>query len=390
MASISEILVGVASDTAAKSGSGLASAGSSISQGIQNYSQLAELAARKEQLEQQKAQAAQQAKQLESAKLDKFVSAIDKGSSLKGSARSNYYNKVLPQYRDALGLTNTFPNESLQFATSSPETLSRVQTIIADVRSGKITEQQGIALFNDPVSMMGVKPTYDEATAAVEEIQKASEFALSKAATKENTQIAASAARAKANEGVDNAAEKKSNEKIGEEHGNYMAVGGSATMNSNVRALNKLADEVEKLDIGAGTKAASYSPFGKKALQDVVNPKLSAIRNQVEAIGVTNLKATFGGNPTEGEREALLSTLFPTGLGPKEIAKRLRQEAAKTQQTIKDKEAQFKRLNLSTGAAPAQDKAARYKELLSGAKTQAEKQKIIDSAKRAGVSLGGD
>ena len=311
----------------------------------------AKLALQAQTLQENKVKLQQKSQEVQSAKLDTFVSAVQKGGSLKGAARSNYYNKVMPSYRDALGLTDTFSNESLSFITSSPETLSRADTVVADVRSGKITEQQGIALLNDPVGLMGVRPTYEEAEALREEVGKAGESALARTATERNARIVSEgqnqrtystqqAAFEKQQRDLDNAAQEKANTKIGEEFATWTAVGGSSTMKANTAALNKLADDIEKIP---DAKLSNAVPgLNSKIAQDVLNPRISAIRNQAEAIGVTNLKATFGGNPTEGEREALLNTLFPIRLGNKEIAKRLRQEAAKTTQTIKDKEAAFR------------------------------------------------
>lgn len=122
----------------------------------------AELAIRAEQVASQKAAAQAKMQELQSAKYEKFMDALQKGGAYKGTARSNYFNKIMPQYRDSLGLTKDFPDEMIKFTTADDDQISRMQTIIAQVRSGEMTEAQGIKLMNDPISFGELTPEIKE------------------------------------------------------------------------------------------------------------------------------------------------------------------------------------------------------------------------------------
>lgn len=139
----------------------------------QAFASGAQIAQKAEELQQSKMQIEQKKQDLQSAKYEKFVEAMQKGNTLKGQARSNYYNKVLPKYRDSMGLTEDFPDESLQFNTSTPEMYARTETLINQTMQGKVSPEEAIQKFNDPVYMVGVNPTYEETEAFYENVRDA-------------------------------------------------------------------------------------------------------------------------------------------------------------------------------------------------------------------------
>lgn len=141
-----------------------------------NIAKGAGLAMEAERLQQSRMQLEQQKKQVANQKMDKFVTAFQKGANYRGQARSKYYKQVLPKYRDALGLTDTFSDEALDFMTSDDTSIARVQSIIAKVRNGQMSEEDAIATINDPVSMAGIDPDYKESL--YKDVAKASTTAI--------------------------------------------------------------------------------------------------------------------------------------------------------------------------------------------------------------------
>ncbi len=133
--------------------------GANLAQGLETG---ANIAFKAEQLAQQKQELETKKAQHEDLKYDKFIDALQKGANYQGSARTNYYQKWLPRYRDSLGLTDAFPDESLQFATATPENLARLETLKADVQSGKLSRAQAIGVMNDPTSFADVPPDIKE------------------------------------------------------------------------------------------------------------------------------------------------------------------------------------------------------------------------------------
>jgi len=119
-----------------------------------------EIALRREQAEAQRVELQQKQAQLQGMKLEKFVEAIQKGEKFEGKAQSNYFGKILPAYRDQLGLSEVFPDEALNFATTDPQNRGRLATLIADVQSGTMSAQDAIAAINDPIKFADVDPTF--------------------------------------------------------------------------------------------------------------------------------------------------------------------------------------------------------------------------------------
>lgn len=139
------------------------------------WSQAAQVANQREQLAQAKLKNQQDMKIAQGAKMEKFVDALQKGANYQGAARTNYYNKWLPTYRDSLGLTEAFPDEALKFATMTPENMARVNTLTARVRdpNDPLTEAEAIAILQDPTKFADIPPeVFTETTNQLAEAAK--------------------------------------------------------------------------------------------------------------------------------------------------------------------------------------------------------------------------
>lgn len=167
MATIAEILIGQAGQAGTMKQGG---------DPAQSFVQGASLAMEKEKLEQQKAALSQKKQELETAKMDKFIDALQKGAAYQGSARTNYYQKWLPKYRDSLGLTAEFGDESLKFATATPENLARIQTLVAKVQDGEMSRADAIATINNPTQFADIPPEIIES--AYKELDEAAKTAI--------------------------------------------------------------------------------------------------------------------------------------------------------------------------------------------------------------------
>lgn len=296
MAALWEMLVGAAIDSTDPS------KGPKFAE---SWARGAQLAQQKEDLQLKRQQLELQKKQVEGAKMDKMVEAIQKGANYEGQARTNYYNKWLPTYRDSLGLTEAFPNDTLKHITADDSQLARFNTIVAQVRdpNSGVTEAMGIALINDRVKFGEIPPEVrEDFTNKLAEAAKTNINAKAQMAT-----IAAQDRRQK----VDIAATgpKTVAAEVGKEFAKYEAIGGSAGMDKTEAALKKAIKKLERGEVQTGT-AALKVPYGSDPrVLARVNPKVKELQDSI--FSTQNLKAMSGDpNPTERQIQDIRAFAF--------------------------------------------------------------------------------
>lgn len=323
MASFAELMVGSGLQNSANAGAGLADA----------FGKGAELALKAEQVKQQRDQLNSQQAQLEQARLAKFAEAVEKGQQYAGKAQSNYYNKFLPAFRDSLGLTKHFSNDTLAFMSASPENLGRFNTLLADVRSGHKTEQQAIAILQDPVQFGDVPPT----SKMMEQIGEASKFSLGQQLERDKqkaqfTQQTTEKATDRAETG---------NVQLATDTAKAFAVyknaGGAAAYKKAIEGYQSAIEQLENGKVKLGTWDKKIPWGGDEDVLARVDPQakllIDTIRDNI------NIRAKTGDpNPTEKQIAQILSRSIDPRLDNKANIQKLKAEISRMR--LEDKERQ--------------------------------------------------
>lgn len=301
-----------------------------------NYAKGAELAYHAEGLKQQQQQIEIQKDQLQQAKLDKFVTAVEKGQQYTGKAQSNYYNKFLPAYKKTLGsdIDQMIPDDALAFMTASPENIGKFHTLVADVKDGHITAQKAIETLNDPIQFANVTPDMFK---AIDESQKTFLGNQTQIAKTEAT-IGGAAARQSTE--ISSAGEVEVKKKTGEEFTKYKAVGGSAALDKTEEALKDAIKQLKSGKVKTGGLVENLPYGGETAVLARINKPLKALQDKV--LSTQNIKALSGDpNPTERQIKDINSRILdPAADNDTNIAK-LKAELTRVQTERANKESEF-------------------------------------------------
>lgn len=253
-----------------------------------------------QELQMRRAEHDKKKQELEGAKMEKFVDAIQKGANYEGAAQNNYFNKVLPRYRDSLGLTEVFPTESLQFATATPENRARLQTLIGQVQNGELNIKEAIAVANDPVAFADVPPFVKEAF--YKDVTKANETRIG-AEAQANALRATNSRFQQGQEAQVLAESKKAKQALGDD-----------LVRLNIPAVQASLAGVESIIPGGfdgykGQKIAGVS--GPEAKLPVGQLSPEGRRNRMKAMAVANqfVKLTTGAGGSTPEMNRIMSTL---------------------------------------------------------------------------------
>lgn len=271
---------------------------------VGNAQRGAAIALQREQLEQEKVKQEQAMRTLESAKMEKFVGALQAGAKYEGQARSNYFNKWLPTYRDSLGLTEAFPNESLKFATATPENLARLNTLVAQVRDPEsgLTEAEALAIIQDPSKFADIPPeVLDEATAKLADAAK--------------TKITAAAQRSQMQQSAQQFREGQRATEERSQRENQIQLTNKLNdlgIPSLKRDINKL-DEIVGLDSWEeGTDIPGVTGAEAKVPMNKLSQKSVQVRQAAQGVANQILKLRSGGAVSDGEANRLLKEIGMT------------------------------------------------------------------------------
>lgn len=304
-------------------------------QGVQLAQQAQQVQMEREQLEMKK----QQAQEL---KLQKFAEAVEAGQKYAGKAQSNYYNKFLPQYKNALGLQDMISDDALGFAMATPENQAKFHSLIADVREGRMTAQDAIAVASDPVKFADVTPTM------LSQIGEAQKTYLGNAAQMARTQYTAQAASQRAREEDLRAGQVQVARDTGKEFAAWEG-GGKARAEKNIGLLEDAVKKLSKNPDLSGGITSKIPGLRSDVLQEELNPEGIAVRDQVRNAIQTTLRETLGAQFTQQEGEAIFNRAFNPRLSAAENAKRAAIEVKALKQMVKDREALFRKQGFSKG-----------------------------------------
>lgn len=341
MASFAEMIYGTAEKSIDKSTDGIVEAGM----------QGAELALKQEQLMQQKAQLQQKKAELENAKIEKFVNAIQAGANYKGQAKTNYYNKAMPIYRDSLGLTEQFPDDTIKMIAADDLTMAKFNALASKVRRSELSAAGAIAMLNNPVDFANVPPEVKEDL--YDQLGDAEKVAV-QAESQRNSIMAQNMRQEK---DIASTGKKEVAKKVADEYSKYEAVGGAAGMSKAEEALQKAINQLQTGAVTTGGKLENI-PYGSSLpVMARLNKPLKTLRDSV--LSTQNIKALSGDpNPTQMQIEAIESRILDPMADNQTNIKKLQAELNRIRTERAKKESQFIQQGFMQPQAPQGGKAA--------------------------------
>jgi len=316
-----------------------------------------------QQVQTQRAQLEDMKQKMADAKMNKFLDALEKGKHFEGVARNNYYTKFMTRLRDSLGLTDQFPDESLNFATSNDSNINRMSYILSGMRSGKMDTAKALEIINDP-SQLALIPGYQPGMFSTpitkeesEAMGKAEEFALTESGKIQRNQSTTQAAQHRLDTNIAATPYKAAVNDASDNFKLYDSGGQGAGINANIEALEGVISDLKTGKVKTRT-VGTWVP-GDTAKKAFVEEAVSARAAAHKAIQAS-LRATLGSAFTEEEGKRILENTFDIQLSPKENIKRLEAEIKKIKETKKTAEAAFRRYGFmppkagDQGAAPGE------------------------------------
>lgn len=324
-----------------------------------------ELATHIEQVQQQREQLEAKKKELENQKIDKLTTAYENGLKIKSpGARKAYLNNYLPRMEKALGLEGLISPDVKAMIQADPQQITKIQSLMNDVRKGNKSKEEAYASVQDP-ELFAQLEEYDE------QLAKAEEAATKFQEKKEIARIMGGMQAQKAAAEDARAGQVQVAKDVGKEFANYQAAGGKATLDKN---LNKLEGAIEKLESGkvkTGQLSSAIPGLKSDDAQDILNPDVAALRDDVRGAIQGTLRQTLGAQFTAQEGESIFNRAFNPRASSKENARRIRQEINGFKQTIAEKEAEFRAQGFEVKAKPP--KQLDWKETLASKKTDFQK-----------------
>ena len=275
------------------------------------YKDGAQLALERERLALLRSKTQKDKKMLESTKVEKFLNASYKADKLKGQARKNY-GTHLKRYRDSLNLTDKFPDETLEFVTASPENILRMKGLEARVKNGDITEEQGLAIIQDPTQFVDLTPEFlDESVA---NLAKAGSKQLTETGKDRRAQLVASASFERQERDIEAVGPKKRAALI---EMNWSKLNNAGGLSGALAKLRKVKSAMESFGPGGGVKTGGVGGVLKKAagavgLQGTLDPAYKQASDNLRAS--LNLKGSLDSqfSAKEAEQQYEMRTTDPT------------------------------------------------------------------------------
>lgn len=311
--------------------------GPGFSQGLQEG---AALAAHAEKVKQQRAALEQKQQEIQQQKLTKFGDTLIKGANIKDpSTRNSFLKNFIPKQRDALGLTEQFPDDAIQFAFSSDENVARIRTLESQVRRGTISAEEAYATMANPESFIEVTP------AIADQFSEAEEQFLDRKAQVESTQARIAATREEKRIQRETKAQQSAAQTLGTQFGDYTKEKGAIPL--QLESLNEVVTALKKGKIKTGTvwqKAIGGSDF----ILDLTNPDVASARDQVRTTVVATLRPILGAQFAEAEGKRILDLAFNPKFSSSENAKRIAKRMEENIARAKAREEEFIRQGLMT------------------------------------------
>jgi len=302
--------------------------GAQLAQVIQNgQAQRAQIEQKKQELQMQKAVAVTDTLKIAASSKDKNL----KNFLLK---------KVMPGKIKALGMEEFFSPETMEMIQTSESVQQKVLGLQLDldnkVREGSITGAEAYQIaqrtLSDPEEL---------AQLDTDRLFAAQEFSKSEIGKSFRTQQQADAAMGKQVQAQQAAGQVAASQGIGKEFADYQTAGGRATLNKNLDKLRDAAKRLKSGEVKTGQVSTIVPGLGGDKAQEVLNPDVAAVRDDIRGAIQASLKQTLGAQFTAQEGEAIFNRAFNPRLSAEENARRVEQEIKGLEETIKNKESEF-------------------------------------------------
>jgi len=343
MATMAEMLVGSVLESSQKAPdiSGSLTKGAELASTIQGMQQ------RREALELQK-------QEHHMNKVNRVMDAFEKGANFKDKAAQNaYFKNYLPGMIKALKVDDVFGDEIMQFAQGSEEVRNKMLGLRLDVQD-KINsgELRGGAILD---YVKGKLTPEELATFDGEALLEQQKYATGEAFKTQRAETVQFGQAQRQATQIGSAGEVAAAQGAGKEYADYTAAGGKATLEKNLSRLEDAAKKLESEEVKTGKLSAAVPGLRSDVAQDILNPDIAAVRDDVRGAIQATLRQTLGAQFTAQEGEDIFNRAFNPRLSSAENARRIRLEIDGLRKTISNKEAEFKKqgFGVSEGGSAA-------------------------------------
>jgi len=255
--------------------------------------------------------------------------------------------------RDSLGLTDKFPDKTLNFITADDENINRFSGVRAAMVGGRLGTEEGIGIANNPdkFAEFSGQPASAWQAPSDEEMElllKAGEFGRSQQTQVLKTQMTGDAAMGRQQYDTSVKAKEAADAKIGVDYSKFITAGGMANAEEKLRKLEEAAKKLEDGKIKTGTGGLSIAtgvPFVEaKKILSRTHPELKALMDDVE--GAVNLKQALDSAFSDAAAAQVMSRAFDANLSPKQNAAKIRSVINELRSDIKIKMGEFDRVKL--------------------------------------------
>lgn len=323
----------------------------------QAANQIAESRARLEQ--------AKEAMQME--KINSVTNSFELAANAKDPKTRNFLLKnVVPGKIKALGLEKFFNPQTLEMIQTSPEALDKFRGLKIELEGKVMRGEMDAGQAYSEFARIAASDPEEIVALDTDRFTEAEKFSLSEGGKSKRVQLQGQIGLGKQMQAQAATPQVVAATGVAKEFADYQAAGGKATLDKNLARLEEAAKKLESGEVKTGKLSAAVPGLSSDVAQDVLNPEIAAVRDEVRGAVQATLRQTLGAQFTQQEGEAIFNRSFNPRLSAEENAKRIRTEIKGLRQTIKNKEAEFAKQGLIPAA-----KSDAWKKTLS-----ANKQKI--------------
>lgn len=330
MPTVSEMLVSSTLEQAQKGPdvTGAVTKGAQLAESIQN------MAAQREQIEAKK----------QEIKMQKAVAVTD---TLKIAAQSKDRNlknfllkKVLPSKVKALGMEEFFTPETMEMLQTSDAVQAKVLGLQLDLNN-KVQNKEITGAEAYSIARRVLSDPEELALLDTDSLFESQKFANSEQGKLGRAQLVQQAQNIRQEKQIGSAGRVEAAKATAQEYADFQSKGGRATIEKNLSKLENAAKILESGQLKTGKISAALPLLKSDEAQDILNPEIARIRDDVRGAIQASLKQTLGSQFTAQEGEAIFSRAFNPRLSAEENARRIRIEIKGLQDTLKNKEMEF-------------------------------------------------
>lgn len=331
MPTLSEMLVQGSQESAQQTGNnflGGVKAGSQLAESINNMQiQRQQIEQKKDELQMHKAIAVTDTLK---------IAASSKDKNLKNFLLKN----VLPSKVKALGMEKFFTPESMQMIQTSDSALAKVLGLQLDL-DNKVQRKEITGAEAYQIAQRTLSDPEELAMLDTDKLFEAQKFGNDKEAKFVNAQLVQTGQNVRQATQIASAGKQEIARSTGKEYTDWETAGGKATFNKNLNKLENAAKILESGQLKTGKISAALPLLGTDKAQDVLNPEIAKIRDDVRGAIQASLRQTLGAQFTEQEGEAIFNRSFNPRLSADENARRIRAEINGLKEMAVNKENSF-------------------------------------------------